>query len=87
MQLQLKMKELLAKANRDYEGNNVDQRDNSEDRSNQNFSKEDQVLNAVRKALLMELFHRSGPAKLPSILNHINNFLGDPFSGKVCVIL
>ena len=43
----------------------------------------DDILNSECKSMLMELFRRSGPAKLPSILKHLFAFLEDPFSGKV----
>ena len=36
-----------------------------------------------RKAVLMQLFTKSGVAKIPGILDHLRDFLDDPMSGKV----
>ena len=38
-----------------------------------------------RKSLLMELFTKSGEAKLPAILGHLHNFLEDKLSGKILI--
>jgi SWI/SNF-related matrix-associated actin-dependent regulator 1 of chromatin subfamily A len=35
--------------------------------------------------LLMELFTKSGVAKAPSILQHVETFLSDPLSGKLLI--
>ena len=38
-----------------------------------------------RKSLLMDLFTKSGEAKLPAILGHLENFLNDKLSGKILI--
>jgi hypothetical protein len=51
-----------------------------------NNDEEKHVMKAQEKSLLMELFTRSGPAKLPAVLKQIDTFLEDELSGKVSFI-
>jgi hypothetical protein len=39
-----------------------------------------------KKHVLMALFTKSGEAKLPAILKHLDAFLDNPLSGKVIII-
>lgn len=49
-----------------------------------NKVKDDEDANKDEKnAILMQLFTRSGEAKLSSIMTYIDDFLNDPLSGKV----
>eukprot|EP01039_Chlorochromonas_danica_P004917 gene4917-5397_t len=57
----------------------------------ENEEEEDEDLGATKKlqiqekAILMELFNRSGLAKLPAILHRLDSFLADDLAGKVLV--
>ena len=42
-------------------------------------------LQVIRKTLLMRLFNESGPAKVESILVHLDRFLADRLSGKLLI--
>ena len=55
-----------------------------------NYSDPKEELNDLvrqRKNYLMELFTKSGEAKLPAILKQLKSFLDNPISGKVACFL
>jgi hypothetical protein len=56
----------------------------SEGEARQREAVELEELRQRKKHALLQLFTMSGEAKLPGVLKHLEAFLDDPLSGKVC---
>ena len=80
---QQELKELLELSSKFNERVAAQKKSRAEGAARQQEMLEIEEMRARKKHVLLQLFTKSGEAKLPGILAHLTTFLDDPLSGKV----